>query len=180
MRIITGKAKGRRLKTLEGNDVRPTTDRVKEALFSSIQFDVEGRRVLDLFSGSGQLGLEAISRGAESAVFVDINPDSYSVTLQNIKALGFEDCAKAHRKDFFSFLASNTEKFDIAFLDPPYSKGLLLKAANAVASAMSEYGIIVCEHPLSEAMPDTVGDGFVADKRLKSGKIAITIYRKQG
>ena len=94
MRVITGLARGRKLRTLDGNDVRPTTDMVKESMFSIIQFDIEGRSVLDLFSGCGQLGIEAISRGAKEAVFIDKSKQSAAVTLENIKSVGFEDKCK--------------------------------------------------------------------------------------
>ena len=119
MRVITGTARGRRLQTLEGNDVRPTTDKVKEAVFSSIQFDIEDRRVLDLFAGSGQLGIEALSRGAKSATFVDLNPEAINVIKANIKTTGFEGVSKIVRTDCFSYLAQTREEFDI------YSKKLL-------------------------------------------------------
>lgn len=179
MRVITGTARGRKLETLDGNDVRPTTERVKEALFSSIQFDIEGRRVLDLFSGSGQLGIEALSRKAASAVFVDISPDSLSITQRNIKATGFEDRAKTYRKDYNSFIAGTNEVFDIAFLDPPYRIGILEDALRKTAFIMSEYGIIVCEHPADIVLPQTAGNGFYLQKKLKSGKISVSIYRKE-
>ncbi len=179
MRIITGSARGRRLETPEGYDVRPTTDRVKEAIFSSIQFDIEGRRVLDLFSGSGQLGLEALSRGAESAVFVDLKPESFEITKRNIKSTGFEAKAKAYRQDYSSFLAGNFDTFDIAFLDPPYKTGILADALKKVTAVMSEYGMIICEHPSDEPSVEEVDNGFKRCKELKSGKIAVSIYKKE-
>lgn len=179
MRVITGIARGRKLETLDGLDVRPTTEKVKEALFSSIQFDIEGRRVLDLFAGSGQLGIEALSRGAESAVFVDASPDSLEVVKRNLKATGFEDKARTVRKDYFSFLAAANEKFDIAFLDPPYKAGYLEKALENLTAIMSDYGIIVCEYPTDITLPETLSGGFYAKKNMKYGKIAVTIYRKK-
>lgn len=178
MRVITGIARGRILKTLEGNDVRPTTDKTKEGLFSSIQFDIEGRRILDLFAGSGQLGIEALSRGAESAVFVDINPDAVSVINQNLKSTGFSDNARVVRSDYFSFLASTNETFDIAFLDPPYHIGVLEKALSQVGDIMSDYGIIVCEHPTDVQLPDNVKD-FSLAKQKKYGKTIVSLYRKE-
>ncbi len=177
MRVITGTARGRRLETLDGNDVRPTTDRVKEAIFSSIQFDIEGRRILDLFAGSGQLGIEALSRGAEYCTFVDINPESIAVAQRNVKTTGFEDLSDFARKDYFSFIASCREKFGIAFLDPPYRDSMLEKALNSVTSVMEDYGIIICEHPLDIVLPANVG-GFTVSKNLKYGKIAVSIYKK--
>lgn len=180
MRVITGIARGRKLETLDGFDVRPTTEKVKEAVFSSIQFDIEGRRILDLFAGSGQLGIEALSRGAQSTVFVDASPDSVSVVERNLKTTGFTEQATVLRKDYFSFLASNTDEFDIAFLDPPYREGVLEKAAQLTASKMSDYGIIICEHPTDVELPEDLGCGFTLKKKMKYGKIAVSIFRKAG
>lgn len=178
MRVITGTARGRILKTLEGSDVRPTTDKTKEGLFSSIQFDIEGRRVLDLFAGSGQLGIEALSRGAESAVFVDTNPEAISVINENLKATNFAHNSQVVRSDYFSFVASTNQKFDIAFLDPPYYLGVLEKALNLVCGVMSDYGIIVCEHPTDVALPEQIQD-FSLSRQKKYGKILVSIYRKE-
>ncbi len=178
MRVITGVARGRRLQTLEGNDVRPTTDKVKEAVFSSIQFDIEGRRILDLFAGSGQLGIEALSRGAQNATFVDLNPEAINVIKANLKATGFESQSKVTRADCFSFIASARDTFDIVFLDPPYREGLLEKTLTAVTNIMSDYGIIICERPSDMVLPETVG-GFNDKKQLKFGKILVSIYRKE-
>lgn len=178
MRVITGSARGRRLQTLEGNDVRPTTDKVKEAIFSSIQFDIEGRRILDLFAGSGQLGIEALSRGAESATFVDLNPEAINVIKSNITATGFDSVSKVLRADCFSFIASTKDEFDIVLLDPPYREGILEKTLTAVTNIMSDYGIIICERPSDIALPQTVG-GFFEKKQLKFGKILVSIYRKE-
>lgn len=179
MRVITGIAKGRRLETPDGYDVRPTSDRVKEAIFSSIQFDIEGRQILDLFAGSGQLGIEALSRGAESAVFVDADKNSLAVTEKNVKLTGFEKQSKLVRSDCFSFLASNFNKFDIAFLDPPYKAGILEKVLIKTSENMSDYGIIVCEHPTDVVLPQNVGK-FVVVKSTKYGKIMVTVYRIAG
>ncbi len=178
MRVITGIARGRKLITLDGNDVRPTTDKVKEAVFSSIQFDIEGRRILDLFAGSGQLGIEALSRGAESATFIDLNSDAISAIRQNLENTGFQDNAKVLRADFFSFCASTKDTFDIVFLDPPYREDLLARALNAVQNVMSDYGIIICEHPTDVDLPQTVGE-FKNYKKSKYGKIAVSFYRKE-
>lgn len=122
MRVITGTAKGRRLETLEGEDVRPTTERIKEAVFSIIQFEIMGHTFLDLFAGSGQMGIEAISRGASSAYFVDASKKSLDVVKKNISSVKFDKEAKVFAMDYRSFLSMNTVEFDIAFLDPPYKK----------------------------------------------------------
>ncbi len=178
MRVITGSARGHRLKTLEGNDVRPTTDKIKEAVFSSIQFEIEGRRILDLFSGSGQLGIEALSRGAKSAVFVDLNPHAIDIVKENLKATNLDSLAKVVRSDSFSFIASTDEFFDIAFLDPPYRDGILEKSLSAVTGIINDGGIIICERPVDVSLPETISD-FKEKKQLKFGKILVSVYRKE-
>ncbi|MBE6732862.1 MAG: 16S rRNA (guanine(966)-N(2))-methyltransferase RsmD [Ruminococcaceae bacterium] len=179
MRVITGTAKGRNLATVSGTEVvRPTSQKVKEAIFSAIQFDLEGRRVLDLFAGSGQLGIEALSRGAASAVFVDTSRESIEVTKANLTATNLLGQAVVLRSDYKSFLNSTSDTFDIAFLDPPYSKGLLTDALALTASVMSDYGIIVCEHPPEVVLPNKQG-GFAVSRSYKYGKIALTVYRKE-
>lgn len=179
MRVITGTAKGKRLAAPEGRDVRPTPERVKEGIFSAIQFDIEGRRVLDLFAGSGQLGIEALSRGAESAVFVDTSAQSVALVEKNISSCGFNDKAKVVKSDFSSFAALKKGEFDIAFLDPPYNAGFLEPAINAVCPLMSDYGVIICEHPPEVKLPESIA-GFCADKVYRYGKVLVTFYRKEG
>lgn len=178
MRVITGTARGRRLKTPEGYDVRPTTDRVKEAIFSVIQFDVEGRRVLDLFAGSGQMGIEALSRGAAEAVFIDSSPGSVAVVRDNLRVCGLNGAAVVVQGDALSYLAprAGRREFDFAFLDPPYSKGILQSVLPAVASVMKPGGAIICESPVDEALPETVG-GFAVDRQYRYGRIKVTFYR---
>ncbi len=177
MRIITGTKRGKKLITPEGMRVRPTSDRVKEALFNILQFLIEGRRFLDLFAGSGQIGLEALSRGAQSAVFVDISKDSLRVIRQNIEATGFGCRARAVQADFAGFLRGSRETFDAAFLDPPYRTGLLEQALPLVAARMAPGGIVVCEHPKEEELPETAGR-FSKCKTYRYGKIMLTTYRR--
>lgn len=149
MRIITGKAKGIKLLTLEGDNTRPTAERVKEALFSMIQFDIEGRRVLDLFAGSGQLGLEALSRGAEYCMFVDSSSDAANIVRKNIEKTHFADCTKTLITDYRNFLrkSDGREGFDIIFLDPPYASGALADALMRLyrTKLMRRGCIVVCE-----------------------------------
>ena len=179
MRVITGSAKGKNLVTAEGLDVRPTPERVKEGLFSSIQFDIEGRRVLDLFGGSGQLGIEALSRGASYAVFVDNNPTSVKNITKNLENTGFADRSKVIRGDYSAVLMGMTEKFDFVFLDPPYASGFLLKALNQVQRNVSDYGTIICEHPKEQELPEETGD-FYRKKLFRYGKVCISLYVKKG
>lgn len=176
MRVITGSARGRRLITLEGQDVRPTTDMVKEALFSIIQFEVEGAMVLDLFAGSGQLGIEALSRGARFAVFVDSARNSQEVVWQNLQNTGLGKQSRVAAMDSLAFLRSTKDTFDIALLDPPYHKGILEEALPLLAPHMSEGGIILCETALDEALPEKAGT-FCKKKEYRYGKIKLTAYR---
>ena len=177
MRIITGTARGRKLVAPEGRDVRPTPERVKEGIFSALQFDIEGRRVLDLFAGSGQLGLEALSRGAESCTFVDASDASLNLVRKNLESTDLSEKAKVVRSDYAAFAAASRDTFDIVFLDPPYSAGLLMPAVKAVLPLMSDYGVIVCEHPPEVKLDEEIG-GFKIAKAYLYGKVLVTVYRK--
>ena len=177
MRVITGIARGKRLVAPDGNDVRPTSDKVKEALFSVLQFDIEGRRILDLFAGSGQLGIEALSRGAESCVFVDNSRASINLVKKNLELTGLFEKAKIVQSDFSSFAAMSRDIFDIVFLDPPYAAGMLTDAIKAVLPLMSDYGMIICEYPPEVNIPEEIG-GFSIYRTYRYGKINVAIYRK--
>lgn len=177
MRVITGAARGRRLESPTGDDVRPTADVVKEAVFSIIQFSVEGSVFLDAFAGSGQMGIEAISRGAEKAYFIDSSRRSMSVIKKNITLCGFEDKAVTQSMDTISFLSGTREKFDTVFLDPPYRTGLLQKALELSPRVTDPSGYIICEHPREEKLPDKVDD-FTLKKEYRYGKIVISVYTR--
>ncbi len=177
MRIISGSKRGKKLTAPEGLQVRPTADRVKESLFNILQFSIEGRRFLDLFAGSGQVGLEAVSRGAAQAVLVDVSRDSIRVVEKNCAAVGFGGRTKIVQADFASFLRGSRESFDVAFLDPPYSAGLLEQALPLTAERMNPGGVIVCEHPSGDELPLAAGD-FTRGKTYRYGKIALTLYRR--
>lgn len=176
MRVITGTARGRVLKTLDGDDVRPTTDRVKEAIFSIIQFELEGRRVLDLFAGSGQLGIEALSRGAAFATFTDMSAESVETVKQNLISTKLDKNSEVLRTEAISFLKSNRKKYDIIFMDPPYSKGILQNTLPYAVQNVNDGGVIICEHPYGEDMPEKVGH-FSVYRDYKYGKIGVTVYR---
>ena len=135
MRIITGSAKGKKLVSLEGDATRPTSERIKEAIFSSIQFDLEGRRVLDLFAGSGQMGLEALSRGASKATFIDLSREAMDIVKQNAKTTGFFDQSHFLVSDWRNYIrkASGREQFDLVFVDPPYAMECCADAAKYLA-----------------------------------------------
>ncbi|MEL4860021.1 16S rRNA (guanine(966)-N(2))-methyltransferase RsmD [Pseudoflavonifractor phocaeensis] len=180
MRVITGTARGRKLKELPGLDTRPTTDKVKESIFNIVQFDVEGRRVLDLFAGTGQLGIEALSRGAERCVFVDASKEAARIIKENASLTGFADRARVTQGDAMSFLTSCREKFGLAFLDPPYASDLLDQALERMAAIdiMTENGIIVCESALEKVLPDLSGP-YERGREYRYGKIKLTLYRRQ-
>lgn len=178
MRIITGSARGRKLQSPAGQDVRPTTDVVKESVFSMIQFAVKDCVFLDAFAGSGQMGLESLSRGAEKAVFVDSSKRSMNVIKKNIEICGFgSEKARTVLSDTISYLSSVKDRFDIVFLDPPYRTGLLQKALELSVNVVNDDGFIICEHPREEELPERAG-GFVRQKDHRYGTIVISIYRK--
>lgn len=177
MRVITGSARGRKLKTLPTLDVRPTTDQVKEAVFSTIQFEVEGAMFLDLFAGSGQMGIEALSRGARFCVFVDSSRQAQDVVRDNLASTGFAKQARVAAMDSLGFLATAAEQFDIAFLDPPYNQGLLPKVLPLLAPKMTPGGVILCEHQKGEELPETAGE-FKIYRTYRYGKVMVTAYRR--
>jgi len=177
MRIVSGRARGRKLITPAGMDIRPTTDKVKEAMFSIIQFDLQNKKVLDLFAGTGQLGLEAISRGAKSVCFVDSSKKALELVKSNINLTGFSNFCTLHLSDAFSFLSGNKEKFDIVILDPPYENGMCEKAAALLAGRLSDNAIVVCETRPDEPLPEEIGKLHIA-KEYKYSAIKLTVYRE--
>ena len=179
MRVITGKARGVQLKTPDGMLTRPTTDRVKEALFSIIQFEIPTANVLDLFGGTGQLGIEALSRGAKSAVFVDQREDACKLIRENLRRTKLEQDAKVVRADYMDYLKRCREKFRIIFLDPPYAEVFLENALKCITEIdiLQTGGIIVTERPLGKELPWEY-EGFTRSKDYKYGKTLLTIYRK--
>lgn len=179
MRVITGKARGVQLKTPEGMLTRPTADRVKEALFSIINFDIPGAKVLDLFGGTGQLGIEALSRGAASAVFVDAREESCRLIRENLKRTKLEGEGKVVRADYLDYLSRCREQFDIILLDPPYAEVFLENALKRITEIdiLQTDGIIVAERPLGKELPWDF-EGYTRSKDYKYGKTLLTIYRK--
>ena len=179
MRVIAGKAKGIQLNTPEGMLTRPTTDRVKEALFSIIQFELPGARVLDLFGGTGQLGIEALSRGAESAVFVDSRREACQLIRSNLKKTHFESQSTVVQSDYLDYLNRCRESFQIILLDPPYAEVFLENAIKKITEIdiLQSGGIIVAERPLEKELPWEF-DGYTRSRDYKYGKILLTLYRK--
>ncbi len=175
MRIITGIARGRRLQEPSGNDIRPTTDMVKESLFNIIQYDIEGRKVLDLFAGTGQLGIEALSRGAAFVTFVDESQAAIKLVRENLKRSGLEG-SKVVQADALSFL-SGSEKYDLILLDPPYNTALLEKALAKIIEfdKLNEHGIIACESKADKEMP-ALSLPYEKLREYRYGGTKITLY----
>ncbi len=180
MRVITGSARGRKLKEPAGYDIRPTADSVKEAVFSIIQFDIEGRRVLDLFAGTGQLGVECLSRGAKRVTFVDESRQAIALVRENLKRCGMEADADVVQTESIGFIGRDG-KYDLIFLDPPYDSGLLGSALDKIAKfdILSDGGIIICESRAETALP-ALAPPYAVTKERRYGKIKITICEKKG
>ena len=179
MRVITGKARGVALKTPDGMQTRPTADRVKEALFSIIQFEIPGAKVLDLFGGTGQLGIEALSRGAKSATFVDASDAACKLIKENLKRTKLESFGSVIRSDYMEYLKRCKEKYQIIFLDPPYAEVFLENALKCITEIdiLQSGGIIIAERPLGKELPYEF-EGYSRSKDYKYGKVLLTIYRK--
>lgn len=180
MRIITGTARGRKLRELPGMETRPTTDKVKESIFNIVQFDLEGRKILDLFGGTGQLGIEALSRGAASCTFVELRKDAAAIIKENLKMTALNERANVIQGDSISFLSGCREKYDLIFLDPPYTSELLEKAIEVVAAIdiLSENGIMVCESAADKVLP-ALQAPYQKGREYRYGKIKITLYRRE-
>ena len=176
MRVITGKARGRMLETLKGDDVRPTTDKVKEAIFSAIQFELEGRHFLDLFAGSGQMGIEALSRGASTATFIDRSKLATRVIERNLSVTNLKQFATVRTMDSVDFIKSTTEEFDIIFVDPPYNKGIIQEVMPLCAQRMKKTGVIICESALNDEILQKYYK-FTLDRQRTYGKIKVSLYR---
>ncbi|MDE6707262.1 MAG: 16S rRNA (guanine(966)-N(2))-methyltransferase RsmD [Oscillospiraceae bacterium] len=178
MRVITGSAKGIKLKTLEGLDVRPTTDRVKEGMFSAVQFDITNARILDLFAGSGQLGIEALSRGAKQAVFVDQSAKALSVIKENLKITKLIDYAELYHKTAEQYLQTCPEQaFDMIFLDAPYRMQILEKIIPVLDSILKPNGKIIAEHEIDCKLSEKILNLYL-QKEYFYGKIVVSVFTK--
>ena len=178
MRIISGSRRGKKLLPPVGDGTRPTTDRVKESVFNIIQSYLPSERVLDLFAGSGALGIEALSRGSSHAVFIDNSRDALSVCRRNIENSRFEEKSSVIQTDALGYLEKCTEYFDIIFLDPPYNRGLLTRAAALIEKRglLAEGGIMVCETEVGGEVPSLESTELI--RSASYGKTSILIYRR--
>ncbi len=176
MRVISGTARGKKLIAPEGINTRPTTDRVKESIFNIIQRYIPCENVLDAFAGSGALGIEALSRGAESCTFIETNPEALSILKKNVEGARLSDKSEIISKDIFDFLNSTNKKFDIIFLDPPYNKGFLSPVFKTVKERklLSENGIILTETEFGGE--ETEFNGFNCIKNAKYGKTVVSVF----
>ena len=206
MRVISGTARGRKLKEPAGSEIRPTSDLVKESVFNIIQFDIEGRRALDLFAGTGQLGIEALSRGARSSVFIDSNPEAVKLIWENLKLSGFLGAAAVYTRDALKYLGGErravrgpggsrgqiggtgaagadgppgNDKFDLIFLDPPYETPLACRALAKIIEfdKLNPNGIIICEMKAGSATP-SVEPPYRLQKEYKYGTVKIARYER--
>lgn len=181
MRVITGSAKGVKLKTPDGINTRPTAERVKEALFSAIQEEIPGANVLDLFGGTGQLGIEALSRGAKSAVFVDKDKAACDLIQENLRKTKLDGQGSVFRADYLTYLSSARQKFDLVFLDPPYAEVFLETALKRISEIdiLTSRGIIIAERPFDKELQDEFED-LRCFRQYKYGKTMIAVFRKTG
>lgn len=175
MRIIAGDRRGTRLEALPGDETRPTLERVKEAVFSSVQFVLPGAQVLDLYAGSGQMGLEALSRGAGGCVFVDHSRDAAAIIKQNCKKAALYEKSRVVTMEADAFLAQAHEQFDIVLLDPPYRKGLFPRLLEQIAAVTAPGGQVICEGERDLAFPQQAGV-LVLQKVYRYGTVQVARY----
>ena len=180
MRVVGGTARSIPLKSRDGLDTRPTADRVKEAVFNILQFEIPGAAVLDLFGGSGALAIEALSRGASRAVIVDRSPEALAIIRENLDRTKLADRAEVVRADYLDYLGRCRERFQIILLDPPYRENLLEISLKRISEIdiLKSGGIIVCERPENKILCPAYG-GIRHTKDYRYGKTAISIFRSE-
>ena len=180
MRIVAGKLKNRKIYSREGRDTRPTLERIKEAIFSILGEQIENARFLDLYSGTGNIAIEALSRGAKRAVMIEKDKEALRIIIENINNLNLADNCRAYKNDVFraiEILGRKNEKFDIIFMDPPYQDNVTKKVLKAIEKAeiLADDGLIICEHHLLEELEDKVYCFTKTDER-KYNKKVITFF----
>ncbi len=182
MRVVSGKARGLKLKSIESDSTRPTKDMVKEALFSMLLSYVDDATVLDLFSGSGAIGIEALSRGASKCYFNDNNKECIDVINENLEKAKFSDLAEVFHLDYLDMLKEvRNVSFDIIYVDPPYNKGLGKKAIETISSydLLKKNGVLVFETDTYEETPEMIGN-YIKFKSKKYGRNIISFYKLKG
>lgn len=179
MRIITGSARGVRLVTLAGDATRPTAEKAKEAIFSAIQFEIDGRRVLDLFAGSGQMGLEALSRGAESCMFIDASREAMEIVKQNAQKTRLLEKSRMLVSDYRTYIGKAKTAFDLVFIDPPYAMHAVGDAVLRLyeKKCLANGAIVVCESGEEDPFGDTLPTGFTVEKKARYGISHVHILR---
>ncbi len=178
MRVITGTARGAALATLPGEDiVRPTSQRVKEAMFSAIQFEIAGCAALDAFSGSGQLGIEALSRGAASCLFLERNEQAHKIIRKNLERCKMTEQSHVMQVDALQYMRHTAERFGLIFLDPPYGGDVLFNAIPAAASCLKPGGLLVCEAPAKDFLPQQYADVNLR-REYRHGKTKVCVYQR--
>ncbi|MEG2769677.1 MAG: 16S rRNA (guanine(966)-N(2))-methyltransferase RsmD [Oscillospiraceae bacterium] len=175
MRVISGSARGTKLETLEGDDTRPTIDRVKEGICSAVQFILPQASILDLFAGSGQMGIEALSRGAKNAVFVDDNRAAVDIIIENLKKVKLFPQSKVLNMSAEQYLTASSDKFDIVFMDPPYNNNTVNKILPNLFTRLNENAVVFCETELTAELPQSLGN-LEKQKTYKYGKVLVTKY----
>lgn len=181
MRVIAGKYRGLKLASFEGENIRPTIDRVKESVFNILQFDIQGKKVLDLFAGTGSLGIEAISRGAKKVTFVEVNEDSIKVLKQNLKRIEEDyELLKQDYKVALSQKKTQKESYDFIFLDPPYKTSLLKDALKEIDSSklLNAGGVIIAEHLFDDKLEIEL-ENLEIYKEKKYGTVAVTFLKER-
>lgn len=181
MRVISGKARGLKLDTPKNQDVRPTTDRVKESLFNIINSYIIDSNILDLFAGTGSLGIECLSRGAKNCVFVDKSKDSINIVKSNVKKARVENestILNVDFKDALKRLSTQNQKFDVIFMDPPYYENMFIECLKIIDKfdLLDENGIIVVEHDTKDLFEDKIGR-FNKSREKKYGNTTLTFYK---
>ncbi len=182
VRVIGGSARGRVLKSIPGKETRPITDRVKEALFNILAGEVEGARVLDLFGGTGAVGIEALSRGAAHATFVEISPRAYRVLRENVRMTGFEDRARTVRGDAFAFLRGQPDApYDIVYIAPPQYRGMWRKALEMLDERpdwVADEGLVIVQIDPREQEPLSLRH-FTLEQERRYGDTLLLFFRKR-